>query len=99
MAELPRGTVTFLFTDMEGSTRLWEEYPEQTRRAHVRHDAILAEAIDSHGGRVVKSTGDGVHAAFATAPEALSAALAAQRVLRAEPWPDPIVVPVRMGLH
>ena len=67
MAQLPTGTVTFLFTDIEGSTRLWEEHPEAMRPALARHDEILRDAIEAHGGHVVKTTGDGVHAVFATA--------------------------------
>ena len=78
MVELPSGTVTFLFTDVEGSTRLWEQHPEEMRDALARHDEILRVAIESHRGCVVKTTGDGVHAAFATAPDALAAAVEAQ---------------------
>src|SRR5688500_278315 len=74
MAELPTRTFTFLFTDIEGSTRLWEEHPEAMKGALARHDEILREAVESHGGHVVKTTGDGVHAAFATAHEAVGAA-------------------------
>src|SRR5690349_7433331 len=62
---LPSGTVTFLFTDLEGSTRLWEDFPEAMRHALARHDAILRDAVASHDGRVVKTTGDGVHGVFA----------------------------------
>ena len=67
MAELPSGTVTFLFTDLEGSTRLWEEHPEAMQPALARHDAIMRDAIEGHDGSVVKTTGDGFHAVFATA--------------------------------
>ena len=70
-----------MFTDLEGSTRLWEEHPEAMRAALARHDAILREAIAANGGHVVKTTGDGVHAVFATAHGALDAAVAAQRGL------------------
>ena len=70
MAGLPTGTVTFLFTDLEGSTRLWEEHPEAMRDALARHDAILRDAIESHNGKIVKTTGDGAHVAFATASDA-----------------------------
>ena len=68
MAELPSGTVTFLFTDLEGSTRLWEEHPEAMRPALARHDAIVRDAIEGQDGFVVKTTGDGFHAAFAHRP-------------------------------
>ena len=65
MAELPSGTVTFLFTDIEGSTTRWEHQPEAMRVALARHDALLRAAIDEHGGHVVKTMGDAFHAAFA----------------------------------
>ena len=68
MAELPSGTVTFLFTDLEGSTRLWEEHPDAMQSALARHDEVLRNAVESHGGQVVKTTGDGLHAVFTTAP-------------------------------
>jgi class 3 adenylate cyclase len=71
---LPTGTVTFLFTDLEGSTRLWEEHPEAMRDALAGHDEILRRVVESRGGYVVKATGDGLHAAFATARDALGAA-------------------------
>ena len=66
-SDLPSGTVTFLFTDLEGSTRLWDEHPDMMRDALARHDELLRDAVESHGGFVVKTTGDGVHAVFATA--------------------------------
>ena len=78
VAELPSGTVTFLFTDVEGSTRLWEEHPEAMKVALARHDAILRDAVAEHDGHVVKTTGDGIHAVFATAHDALDAAVAMQ---------------------
>jgi predicted ATPase/class 3 adenylate cyclase len=99
MAELPSGTVTFLFTDIEGSTRLWEEHPEAMREALGRHDALLREAIGAHQGRVFKTVGDQFCAAFTAAPEALAAALTAQRALHAEPWPGTGPLRVRMALH
>jgi predicted ATPase/class 3 adenylate cyclase len=99
VAELPSGTVTFLFTDLEGSTRLWEEHPDAMRDALARHDEILRAAIDSHGGYVVKTTGDGFHAAFATADSAVGAAVAAQTVLEREAWGVTGRLRVRMGLH
>ena len=84
MAELPTGTVTFLFTDLESSTRLWEEQPEAMRAALARHDEILRDAIDGRAGRVVKSTGDGLHAVFGSAEDALAAATAGQVALATE---------------
>ncbi len=96
---LPGGTVTFLFTDVEGSTRLWEDHPDVMHDVVARHDAIVRGAIESHGGQVVKTTGDGFHAAFGTARDALEAALAAQQALAAEPPVQGVVVKVRMGVH
>ena len=81
VSELPSGTVTFLFTDLEGSTRLWQEYPDAMRGALARHDAIVGEAIEGHNGYVVKTTGDGFHAVFADAHDAIDAAVAAQLAL------------------
>jgi predicted ATPase/class 3 adenylate cyclase len=100
-ATLPTGTVTFLFTDIEGSTRLWEQTPEAMKAALARHDAILRQAVAASDGYLVKTTGDGVHAAFQTARCALAAALAAQQALQAEAWPEirPLAVKVRMGIH
>jgi predicted ATPase/class 3 adenylate cyclase len=96
---LPSGTVTFLFTDIEGSTRLWDEHPDEMREALARHDELVRAAIESHGGYVVKTTGDGFHAAFGTADAGVVAAVAAQRALDDEAWPLPAPLRVRMGLH
>ncbi|HJZ49636.1 MAG TPA: adenylate/guanylate cyclase domain-containing protein, partial [Roseiflexaceae bacterium] len=98
-AGLPSGTVTFLFTDVEGSTRLWEQHPAAMRAALTRHDAILGSAIARHNGARVKGTGDGLHAAFARATDALHAALAAQRALAAEHWDAIPALRARMALH
>jgi predicted ATPase/class 3 adenylate cyclase len=99
MAELPTGTVTFLFTDLESSTRLWEEYPDAMQDALARHDEILRDTIAAHDGAIVKTTGDGYHAAFGTAHEALDTAVAAQRALASEAWGATGPLEVRMGLH
>jgi transcriptional regulator with XRE-family HTH domain len=96
---LPTGTVTFLFTDIEGSTQLWEQHPAAMRMALARHDTILRRALEAHAGMVFKTVGDAFHAAFATAADALSAALAAQRVLAAEAWGETGSLRVRMALH
>src|SRR5215216_5051084 len=82
----PTGLVTFLFTDVEGSTKLWEKYPEAMQRALARHDAIVRHAITSNGGLVFKTIGDAFCAAFSHAPSALLAAVDAQRDLSEEPW-------------
>ncbi len=81
MAGPPTGTLTFLFTDIERSTKLWENDPEAMRASLARHDEIVAGAIDANGGYVFKTIGDAFCAAFATAPDALEAALEAQRKL------------------
>lgn len=99
MANMPTGTVTFLFTDLEASTRMWEEHKEAMEAALERHDAILRGAIDEHGGFVFSTAGDAFAAAFASHTAAVEAALAAQEQLAAEPWPEPVVLRARMGLH
>jgi predicted ATPase/class 3 adenylate cyclase len=96
---LPSGTVTFLFTDIEGSTQLWEQHPQAMSGALARHEALLHQAIGAHGGVVVKHTGDGMHAAFARPTDAVHAALAAQRSLAAEVWGSIGSLRVRMALH
>lgn len=90
-------TVTFLFTDIEGSTRLWEQQPEAMRVALARHDALLREAIELQGGQVFKTVGDAFCAAFSTATAALNAALSVQRALQT-PLAD-LQIRVRTGLH
>jgi predicted ATPase/class 3 adenylate cyclase len=97
----PSRTITHLFTDIEGSSALWEKHPEGMQTALARHDALLREAIEAHAGRVVKTTGDGCHAAFDTALSAIGGALAAQQALCTEPWTEiqPQSLRVRMALH
>ncbi len=95
----PTGTVTFLFTDVEGSTQLWERHGAWMEQAHLRHERILRETITAHGGWAYKQIGDAFQAAFPTAPAALAAAVTAQRALAAEPWGDPGPLRVRMALH
>jgi predicted ATPase/class 3 adenylate cyclase len=99
VAQLPSGTVTFLFTDLEGSTRLWEEHPDAMGPALARHDAIVRDAIEGYGGCVVKMRGDGFHAVFGTAHDAVDAAVAAQLALGGEAWDVTGPLRVRMGLH
>ena len=91
-------TLTFLFTDVEGSTRLWERHPAARASALARHDALLRTAIEGRGGRVFKTVGDAFCAAFACAPDALAAALDAQRALMTEPWGETGPLRVRMAL-
>ena len=92
MQSQPTGTVTYLFTDIEGSTKLWEQCPDAMRKAVARHDALMREAIAAHGGYIVKATGDGFHAAFATASNGLAAALAAQRAVESEAWGEAVIM-------
>jgi predicted ATPase/class 3 adenylate cyclase len=96
---LPQGTVTFLFTDLEGSTRRWESHPQEMREALARHDAIVRGAVESHRGVVFSTMGDGMAAVFASAREAVRAVLAAQRGLGGEDWGE-VTGPLaaRMGL-
>src|SRR4051812_26091444 len=96
---LPQGSLTLLFTDIEGSTRRWEHRPEAMAVDLVRHDALLREVIDGHGGFVFKTIGDAFCAVFPEADAALSACVAAQRSLAAEHWQIEGPLRVRMALH
>jgi predicted ATPase/class 3 adenylate cyclase len=101
MATLPTGTVTFLFTDIEGSTTLWEQYPEETHTALVRHDFLVEDAISQHNGVVVRPRGEGDSrfAVFPVASDAVEASVAVQRCLHDESWPTPTPLTVRIALH
>src|SRR5215217_2818485 len=99
MADLPSGTVTFLFTDIEGSTAHWERDRPVMAEAVQRHLAVLDAAIQTHGGVHFKTIGDAVQAAFPTAPAAVAAAVDAQLALRAEDWGDLGPLRVRMAVH
>jgi predicted ATPase len=88
-----------LFTDIEGSTRLWQEDPSAMRAALARHDRVLRGAIEGHGGVVFSTMGDGMAAAFSAPSAAVAAAVEAQAALRVESWPTPRPVRVRMGVH
>lgn len=110
---LPSGTVTFLFTDIEGSTRLWEKHPAAMKTALAKHDIILKKAIQSTNGHIIKGRGDGIHAVFATAIDAVNATISVQREferMNAESGesnggstttnsPSPITLRIRIGLH
>ena len=101
MPELPTGTVTFLFTDVERSTHLWERHPDDMRRALARHDALIESVVGRYGGALVKPRGEGDShfAVFARAADAVSAAAAIQRALHAEAWPAETPLRVRVALH
>jgi hypothetical protein len=79
--EPPTGTVTFLFTDLEGSTRLWQEHADAMHDALARHDELVRTAVQAHGGHIAKTTGEGAHAAFGDAAAAIAAAVDALRDL------------------
>ncbi len=104
MATIPTGTITFLFTDIEGSTRRWEEYPDLMKVAVPMYNTLLRRAIDENGGHIFKTVSDAFCAAFHTAPEALTSALQAQRSLQNEEW-APIFrnpqfeFPIRIAIH
>jgi len=77
MSSLPSGIVTFLFTDIEGSTKLWEQHPEAIKPALAKHDSVLKENVEKNHGQIIKFTGDGIHAVFTTALDSIPACTAA----------------------
>jgi class 3 adenylate cyclase len=91
--------VTFLFTDIENSTALWDQHPGEMRQALERHDRIVHDAIVAHGGFVFSRGGDGVAVAFQRAADAVATAVEAQRTLLEGPWPAGVELRVRMGVH
>ena len=91
--------MTFLFTDVESSTKMWERNPSVMQKALSRHDEILRSAIEANGGYVFKTVGDAFCAAFPAAPDALDAALVAQRALSDEPWNEGLAIKAKMALH
>jgi predicted ATPase/class 3 adenylate cyclase len=93
------GTVILLFTDIEGSTKLWEKHPDQMREALARHDELLRHAIEHKSGHVFKTVGDAFCAAFSNAGAAVEAAASVQIALQSEPWPQNAPLKVRMALH
>jgi class 3 adenylate cyclase len=99
MVELPSGTVTFLFSDIEGSTRLLRELGERWEEALAAHNRILRDAFAETGGREVDRQGDAFFAVFPRARNAVAAAASAQRALASEQWPQGAEVRVRMGIH
>ena len=96
---LPSGTLTILFTDIEGSTQRWEQAPSRMRVALAHHDRVLAEVIEGHTGVVFKHTGDGVAAVFTSPQHAANAAIAIQHCLQTDDWGDTERLRVRIGLH
>src|SRR6266540_1966218 len=95
----PSGTVTFLFTDIAGSTAMWEQHPDAMHIALARHDTLLRQAVERYDGHVFKTVGDSFYVAFRTPADALAAALAAQHALQLEQWSTSAPLRVRMALH
>lgn len=98
MSNLPSGTVTFLFTDIENSTPLWEQQPGAMKSALAKHDSLLRGIFLMHNGQIIKTTGDGFHVVFVTAADAVHAAIHAQQVLQKDSWGE-VPLKVRIGLH
>ena len=95
----PAGAVTFLFTDIEGSTQMWEKNPQQTRTALARHNEIIRETLEQFGGQIFKTIGDQFCCAFSSALDGLAAAISVQRALQAESWGGNTPLRVRCALH
>src|SRR6185436_12939707 len=98
-SRLPHGTLTFLFTDIEGSTLLWEAQPDAMRAALAHHDRLLREIVAGARGSVFKTVGDAVCAVFAHPRDAVAAAVTAQHALLATQWPTDPPLRVRMAVH
>ncbi len=96
---IPSGTVAFLFTDVEGSTRLWETHPDEMRDALERHDRLVRASIETNGGYVFSLAGDQFVAAFHHVRDAVTAARSAQTTLAAETWPAETPIRIRIGIH
>ncbi|HET7677442.1 MAG TPA: tetratricopeptide repeat protein [Candidatus Limnocylindrales bacterium] len=99
MTDLPRGTVTLVFTDIEGSTRLLQSLGDRYAELLSTHNALLHETFAQHGGTIVDTAGDGLYATFPTAHAAVAGAVAAQRAIVEAAWPEGAAVRVRMGIH
>src|SRR6476661_9194295 len=99
MTELPSGTVTFLFTDIEGSTRLLKQLRDRYGDALTDHQRIVRQAFEDHDGREIDTQGDSFFAAFGRAKDAVAAAVHAQRGLAGHAWPESVELRVRMGIH
>jgi len=91
--------ITFLFTDIEGSTKMWEQDPERTSRAVAQHDVLVRAAVEGHRGRVIKTTGDGIYAAFPDAADSVAAVIAFQVALADPAATADVPIRVRCGLH
>ena len=100
-ADLPSGLITYLFTDVQGSTPLWQKHPNEMKDVMARHDSLLTAAVEENGGTVVRPRGEGdsIFAVFPRATDAMGAACAAQLMLSRETWPVDIAINVRMAIH
>src|SRR6266446_6499198 len=96
---LPTGTLTFLFTDIEGSTRLLRETGSTYQAILADHHRLIRRAVANYSGAEVKTEGDSFFVAFGSAGDGVRAAVTAQRALAANPWPANVTIRVRMGLH
>jgi predicted ATPase/class 3 adenylate cyclase len=99
LSGLTSQTLTFLYTDIEGSTLLWEQHPNSAEKIIPGHNAILKKAVETYGGSIFRTVGDGICAVFKNASNAVSAALTAQTALQAEQWEEIGVLKVRMAIH
>ena len=101
LSYLPTGLITYLFTDLEGSTLLWQQHPDLMSDVMARHDSLITSAVEGNGGSVVRPRGEGdsIFAVFRRATDGASAACAAQQLLLRETWPEGIAINVRMALH
>src|SRR5262245_17688823 len=99
MAELPSGTVTFLFSDIEGSTILLRRLRDGYPAVLAQHQRLLRDAFEEHGGSEIDTQGDSCFFCFRKARDAVRAAVAGQRALQSQAWPDDVEVRVRMGIH
>ena len=101
MPDLPSGTITYLFTDVQGSTPLWQQHPDEMRSVMARHDSLIMSTVEANGGTVVRPRGEGdsIFAVFLRASDAVGAACKAQQLLFQETWPADIAIRVRMALH
>lgn len=99
--DLPSGMITYLFTDVQGSTPLWQQHPNEMRDVVARHDSLMTATVEANGGTVVRPRGEGdsIFAVFLRATDAVAAACAAQQQLLTETWPGDISISVRMAMH
>ena len=98
MAEMPTGTVTFLFTDIEGSTRLWNQHPERMDSVIANHDRELREIVEAHSGVVFKTVGDALYTVFRQTLSAISASIALQLFMQEKEWDIAEKLKIRIGI-